>query len=214
MKLTVNNLSVTRGGRQVIEDLSFNVHAGETLIVKGTNGSGKTTLLRTLAGFLKPESGTMQANGVVPSEEDGPELRELCHYVGHLNAIKASQTVVETLDFYAGYFDPHAIPTERDRRIENALDRFQLTSLASVPSGYLSAGQKRRLGLARLLCVARSIWLLDEPTTSLDKKSSAALTEIIKDHVESSGLVVAATHLDLGLDNAEVLQLGAEVSTA
>jgi len=214
LKLTVKNLSVFRGGRQVIKDLSFFVQAGDALIVKGTNGSGKTTLLRALAGFLKPVSGTIQAYGVGHSEESRPQIGELCHYVGHLNAIKASQTVAETLNFYAGYFDQYTPEAERNKRIDAALDRFQLTALASVPSGYLSAGQKRRLGLARLLCVPRSIWLLDEPTTSLDQKSSAILSQIITEHVKNSGLVVAATHLDLGLDTAEELHLGVEAQTA
>lgn len=214
MKLTVENLSVNRGGRKVIQDLSFGVRAGEALIVKGTNGSGKTTLLRALAGFLKPESGRMQVCGLGQKDNDVATLAELSHYVGHLNAVKASQTVLETLEFYSGFFEPYATDTEHEARIDTALDRFQLSVLASVPCGYLSAGQKRRLGLARLLCVPRPIWLLDEPTTSLDQKSSATLSEIIKDHVANSGLVVAATHLDLGLDNAEVLQLGAEVRGA
>jgi len=214
LKLSVENLSVNRGGRSVIEDLSFSVEAGDALIVKGTNGSGKTTLLRTLAGFLKPETGRIEVSNFDLKNDDAPMVAELCHYVGHLNGVKASQTVLETLSFYATFFEPLASMAEQEERLETALERFQLSALASVPCGYLSAGQKRRLGLARLLCVPRPIWLLDEPTTSLDQKSSTALSQIINDHVANNGSVIAATHLDLGLDKAGVLQLGAEARAA
>ena len=214
MKLSIENLSVNRGGRWVIDDLSFSVAAGEALIVKGTNGSGKTTLLRTLAGFLKPETGRIDISGMEVANDEAPALAELCHYVGHLNGVKVSQTVLETLSFYATFFEPSAPTTIQDERLDDALDRFQLSALASVPCGYLSAGQKRRLGLARLLSVPRPVWLLDEPTTSLDQKSSAALSQIITEHVANSGLVIAATHLDLGLDTEKTLQLGAEAHAA
>lgn len=208
----MQNLSVVRGERHVISDLNFEVRAGEALIVKGTNGSGKTTLLRTLAGFLKPQSGLIKGHLPDEGEDDEPVLREHIHYVGHLNAIKASQTVLETLHFYADFFGDQATPIERVARIDDALAQFQLEDLTSIPNSYLSAGQQRRLGLARLLCAPRPIWLLDEPTTSLDQKNSAALTTIIKDHLAHGGLVVAATHLDLGLVNATVLQLDTEAA--
>ena len=210
MKLSIQNLSVRRGARPVINMLSFDVEAGEALLVKGTNGSGKTTLLRTLAGFLTPEAGRIELENF---ESDEVRLSEVCHYVGHLNAIKASQTVDETLSFYAGFLNPEADRNDISTCVDQALDRFSLSGLASIPSGYLSAGQKRRLGLARTLCAPRPIWLLDEPTTSLDQKNAGALSEIITDHVASGGLVIAATHLDLGLDNARVLQLDEQART-
>lgn len=206
MKLTVKNLSVWRGSRVVIEDQSFDVQAGEVLLVKGKNGSGKTTLLRALAGLIRPENGEVALLG---TNDDAP-LADHCHYVGHLNAVKATQTVWETVEFHARFLNPDADRGDTRSSVDHALERFSLSQLASVPSGYLSAGQKRRLGLARLLSAPRPIWFLDEPTTSLDQQSAEGLASVINEHVDDGGMVIAATHLDLSLAQARTLQLDAD----
>lgn len=195
--LEVTNLSVERGGRRILSDLSFTVTAGEALLVRGPNGSGKTTLLRTIAGFLSPISGHIRLTG----DEEQP-LTERIHYVGHLNGVRASLTVEENVRFWARYLGGS------EDRVSAALERFGLASLASIPTGYLSAGQRRRLALVRPLLAFRPLWLLDEPSTSLDARSTAVLAEAIDEHVSSGGIVVAATHLELGIARSRELRLG------
>lgn len=191
-----------RGGRRIIEGLSFELGAGEALLLTGRNGSGKTTLIRTIAGYLSLQSGSITLAG------EGGELEVVssAHYVGHLDANKASLTVLENLAFWRAYLAPEA--SGGDDAIWRALEAFEIDALADIPAGYLSAGQKRRLGLARLLVADRPLWLLDEPTVSLDTQSTALLAGIIGRHVAAGGLVVAATHLPLGLDGARELRLG------
>lgn len=200
MQLAVRDLVLTRGARTVVDGLSFDARSSETLLITGPNGAGKTTLVRALAGLLKPASGSIRLDG----GDVERELAEQAHYVGHLNGTKPALTVAENLEFWARYLGgavgADAIPL--------ALEQFGLATLAEIPAGYLSAGQKRRLGLARLLVAARPIWLLDEPTVSLDAASSALLAEIIDAHVGAGGLVVAATHLSLGLARTRELRLG------
>lgn len=205
LKLSVTDLSVWRGEREVIQNLSFDVGRGDALILTGANGSGKTTLLRTLAGFLKPHSGRID----LETGEQDSVIADYCHYVGHLNGIKSSQTVFETLQFFAGYLNLQDDRNAVAGYVNAALERFSLASMATIPAGYLSAGQKRRLSLARLLCAPRPIWLLDEPTTSLDKDASRNLESIIAEHVGAGGIVIAATHLDLSLESATKIDLGA-----
>lgn len=208
MKLVVENLVVSRGDREVIKGRSFSAKSGDALTLTGRNGSGKTTLLRAVAGLIQPDAGEITLSG---AGEDG-EVSDYCHYVGHLNGVKASQTVSETVLFFAQFLNPDASRTQHLEAVDEALAQFALSELASVPSGYLSAGQRRRLGLARLLSAPRPIWLLDEPTTSLDQISSNALGKIIDAHVSGGGLVIAATHLDLGLANSQTLSLDPEVA--
>lgn len=195
---------VARGGRRIIDGLSFAVQSGEALLLTGRNGAGKTTLIRALAGYLSPLSGTIRIDGF----DDEREPREACHYVGHLDANKASLTVLENLRFWQSYLGGEGSGTMAEECLWAALERFGLDPLAEIPAGYLSAGQKRRLGLARLLVARRPVWLLDEPTVSLDAQSTALLAKIIDTHVADGGLVVAATHLPLGLGDARELRLG------
>lgn len=206
MQLEARDLVVVRGGRRVIEYLSFSVTAGEVLLLTGRNGSGKTTLIRTLAGYLAAAAGSVSLTGF----DSEREPREACHYVGHQDANKASLTVAENLRFWQRYLSIRDLPSpsEQDAQLGSALERFGLDALADIPAGYLSAGQKRRLGLARLLVAPRPLWLLDEPTVSLDSQSTALLAGIIDAHVAAGGLVVAATHLPLGLAAARELRLG------
>ena len=200
MQLIAENLCLDRGGRRIIEDRSFAVASGEALVLTGPNGAGKTTLLRGLAGFLAPADGTVRL-------QDGAldrEIAEQCHLVGHRDGVKASLSVRENAAFFATYLASGA-----GADVEAALERLGLAELADVPAAYLSAGQRRRLGLTRLLLATRPLWLLDEPTVSLDTASVASLTGMVSDHLMGGGLLVAATHIPLGLAGTRELRLGA-----
>lgn len=183
--------------------------AGEALLVVGPNGAGKTTLIRTIAGFIAPSAGGIFLKG----DSGDRDLAELCHYVGHLTGIKANLTAAENLAFWAEYLDGG---NERaiDDRVDEALSHFGLLALADYPAGLLSAGQKRRLGLARLSVAERPIWLLDEPTVSLDAASTELLAGLIQRHLAGGGLLIAATHLPLGLEEPTYLRLGAPAPEA
>ncbi len=200
LELSAEGLAVERGGRLLFEGLSFTLEAGQALLLKGPNGTGKTSLLRVLAGFLRPITGRVSLTG----GQDARSLAEHCHWVGHANAVKPALTVEENAAFWATYLGASG---DTRASLAVALDRFGLTELAHIPAGYLSAGQKRRLGLARLLLVPRPIWLLDEPTVSLDADSTATLAGVIEAHLANGGLAIAATHLPLGLASARELQL-------
>ena len=205
MQLVAEDLVVERGGRRVIDGLSFAVAAGEALVLAGANGSGKTTLLRALAGFIRPVRGAVRLEG-----GDGElTLAEQAHVVGHANAVKSSLTVVENTAFWGDYLGsgPPGSSAAMGERLEAALRHFGLDDLADFPAAYLSAGQKRRLGLARLLVADRPLWLLDEPTVSLDTASSERLVAAVNAHTKSGGIAVIATHLPLALESARTLQL-------
>jgi len=204
----------------VIDGLSLLAVEGECLILRGPNGAGKTTLIRTLAGFLDPIEGSVMlaapadelAGSSRPSLDQDIPLPEQSHYIGHLNGIKSNLTVAENLAFWNAYLDPGAAKGERLDRIDEALETFGLMPLEDIPAGYLSAGQKRRVGLARLLLADRPLWLLDEPTVSLDSASVAILAGLIERHLAGGGLAVAATHIPLGLDKARVFELSAPMT--
>lgn len=198
MKLVADGLTLVRGARPLVSGLSFAVEAGTALLVTGRNGAGKTTLLRAIAGLFQPSAGTVRLEGA--GEERA--LPELCHYFGHLNAIKGGLTVAENADFWARYLEGDA------GAIDAALATFGLSGLRDIPAAYLSAGQKRRLGLARLLLAQRPLWLLDEPVTSLDTGAQGVFTEAVAAYLGRGGIVVAATHAPLGLAAARELRLG------
>lgn len=209
MLLHADNLTVERGTRTVIARLSFTTKAGDALLVVGPNGAGKTTLIRTLAGFITPSGGTitLKDDGGDRNIADG-DVSQRCHYVGHLTGIKANLTAAENLAFWATYLGDGGDRDAIADRVDDALAHFGLEALADYPAGLLSAGQKRRLGLARLCVAARPIWLLDEPTVSLDAASTEVLARLIQMHLAGGGLVIAATHLPLGLEEAVYLRLG------
>lgn len=196
--LVIEGLAVERGGRRVLSELSFRVAAGEALLLTGPNGAGKTTLLKTIASFLSPAAGRI----TFANPEGEQPIADHAHYVGHLNGVRATLTVEENARFWAQYLGGAA------DRVHPALDRFGLASLAAIPTGYLSAGQKRRLALARLLLAHRPLWLLDEPSSSLDANSTQVLAGVLDQHVAEGGLIVAATHLSLGLARSRELRLG------
>lgn len=197
MKLAVHDLTCIRGGRTIFEGLGFALEQGEGLAVTGPNGAGKSSLLRTLAGFIPPARGSVALEG---GEADLP-LAEQCHFVGHLNGIRKSLTVGENLAFWSHYYGAAGDAYE-------ALARFGLDAIADISAGLLSAGQARRLSLARLVQVKRPLWLLDEPSASLDAASAAMLADVIRDHLNGGGILVASTHGPLGIDFTKTLQLG------
>lgn len=205
MQLVAEDLVLERGGRRVINGLSFTVAAGEALVLAGPNGSGKTTLLRAMAGFIRPMHGTVRLEG----GNGELTIAEQAHVVGHANAVKSSLTVVENTAFWGDYLgsSPPSSSAAIGERLEAALRHFGLDDLGDFPAAYLSAGQKRRLGLARLLVADRPLWLLDEPTVSLDTASSERLVAAVNAHTKSGGIAVIATHLPLALESARTLQL-------
>lgn len=201
MQLVAENLVLERGGRNVVDGLSFRLEPGAALVLTGPNGSGKSTLLRALAGYLRPAAGSVRVTG---AGEDR-EASEVCHFVGHLDGIKSHLTAAENLDFWATYLGGQAAVAAR---VEAALRAFALDALADIPAGYLSAGQKRRLALARLTAAERPLWLLDEPTVSLDAASVEVLVAAINAHLKSGGMAVIATHVPMALAPMQQIRLG------
>ncbi|XSG81919.1 MAG: heme ABC exporter ATP-binding protein CcmA [Methyloligella sp. ZOD6] len=198
-RLEAHDIACRRGLRLVFEGLSFALDAGEALLLTGPNGAGKTSLLRLIAGFLPPEAGEIR---VLPADDETP-YPEHIHYLGHANGIKASLSVAENLRFWIDYYGTAAC----DNSPEASLARFGLAEIASLPAGLLSAGQKRKLALCRLLTAPRPIWLLDEPSVSLDKASAKILTDIVKEHLQGGGMAIVASHLPIPLSFAHRLDL-------
>ena len=201
MALNATGLAIDRGGRRVVHDVTFSLRAGDALLVMGANGAGKSTLLRALAGLLPLAAGKI--DWVFPSLE-GP-LAEAAHYVGHKDALKSTLTLGETLYFWARLL---AHPWRASRPVSVALAEVGLSQAAETEVAYLSAGQRRRAALARLLVAQRPVWLLDEPSSALDTVSQARLDAMMAAHRQNGGIIVAATHLPLGLDGAKILRLG------
>ena len=202
MNLIGVDLTCVRGGRRVFSKINFSVTAGTALFLTGPNGAGKSSLLRMIAGLISPTEGHLALNG-----GDGEmSVAEQTHYLGHLDPHKPALTVMENLAFWARFLNGSAVFDPA--RINRGLEAAGLAELADLPAGYLSAGQRRRLSLARLLAVPRPIWLLDEPTTALDAASQERLRGVMHAHLADGGLVVAATHAPLGLDTASELRLG------
>jgi heme exporter protein A len=198
--LSGRELACLRGERMVFEGLGFDLAPGGALVLTGPNGSGKTSFLRLVAGLLRPAAGSLAWRGR-PVGDDPDALRAELHYVGHLDAVKPLLTVSENLVFWARMRGGGAV-TE-------ALAGFGLTALANVPARFLSAGQRRRVALARLLAAPAALWLLDEPTVGLDSESIEALTSAMAAQRDSGGMVIAATHATLSLRDAGALQFGA-----
>lgn len=201
-RLCVDDLCVTRGGRVVLDRLSFSLAAGQALIVTGPNGAGKSTLLRALAGLLPRAGGSIALAGGPPDVE----LPQQAHYLAHSDGMKSALTIEENLDFWSRYLAQK--PDPRSRTVDGALAIVGLGQIAAAPVGVLSAGQKRRAALARLLVAFRPLWLLDEPLTALDRASREKFAIAMREHCAQGGLIVAATHEPLGLDEASSLALG------
>ena len=198
MQLAGNNLACIRGGRVVFARLNFSVTDGEALLITGRNGAGKSSLLRVIAGLVRLAEGKLSLEGGDPEAAIGEQV----HYLGHQDALKPALSVAENLQFWAAYLGNAA------GDIEPALEAVALKPLAELPAAYLSAGQRRRLSIARLIAVKRPIWLLDEPTSALDVASQERLTGLMRDHLASGGMIVAATHGPIGLEAPREMRIG------
>jgi len=187
MDLRLTDVAVARGGVPVLGGVSFTLAAGKALILRGPNGSGKTTLLRTIAGLQPPLSGQIEG------------AEDAVAYAGHADGLKAMLSVAENLKFWAAVYGRTDIGP--------ALAAYALEPLADRLTGTLSAGQKRRAGLARLMVTGRSIWVLDEPTVSLDVDAVAMFAKAVQAHLATGGMALLATHIDLGLTQAQVLDV-------
>ncbi|WGJ13790.1 heme ABC exporter ATP-binding protein CcmA [Methylocapsa sp. D3K7] len=198
MRLSASNLTAERGDRIIFANLSFALEAGECLTVTGPNGAGKSTLLRVLAGLLPRLGGEIS---LTPATD--VTIAEQVHYVGHADALKGLLTASENLQFLGPMLDAGHGGLTADA----ALAEFGLSHIANLPAAYLSAGQKRRVTLARLLAIKRPLWLLDEPLTALDAASQALMARLMTSHLAQGGLIVAATHARLGLPGRD-LRLG------
>jgi heme exporter protein A len=200
MRLRVWDLTLERGGRRLFAGLSFEAPESEAVIVTGPNGAGKTSLLRALCGFLPAQAGRFALEGA----DDDRSVGEQAHYLGHADALKGALTAGENLAFWAGALGGDS---SRDKA-RQALARVGLTHVIDFPARALSAGQKRRVALARLFVARRPLWLLDEPTAALDAAAQAVFAAIMREHLTGRGIIVAATHAPLGLEGAQALRLG------
>jgi heme exporter protein A len=194
MKLSGRGLTCVRGGRGVFAGLDFDVAAAQALAVTGANGAGKSSLLRILAGLLHAEAGTINLEGGEPERSVG----EHAHYLGHRDPLKPALTVRENLEFWQQF-----LGGER-AEVRDSLSRAGIGHAAELPAAVLSAGQRRRLSMARLLAVKRPIWLLDEPTSALDSAGQQLFAALMARHLDDGGLIIAATHGPLGIDAAEL----------
>jgi heme exporter protein A len=201
LRLVIEGLALERGQRDLVAGLTVTVEAGQILAVTGENGTGKSTLLRAIAGLLAPAAGTIRLEGPVDPEAG---VAPHAHYVGHAEASRANLTSAENLDFWAATLGGARIGASA----REALDLVGLPQVADLPVAYLSAGQRRRVALARVLVAPRSIWLLDEPLTALDMGAQRLVTGLMRAHLAQGGLIVAATHADLEIEGLRELHLG------
>ena len=202
MRLIADGLAARRGEDLLFSSISFDLGAGEGLILTGPNGSGKSTLLRVVAGLLRADRGTVTWSSPL---EGNIRASEACHYLGHRNAMKGELSVAENLSFWKSFFGDFtggAGSTVRD-----ASERVGLGGITHLPFGYLSAGQQRRIAFAKLLVSYRPVWILDEPTAALDTRAEATFTELIREHLDGGGILLAATHQPLGLEGMRELRM-------
>ncbi|WOH66565.1 heme ABC exporter ATP-binding protein CcmA [Bradyrhizobium sp. BWA-3-5] len=199
MRLSGRQIDCIRGGRRVFSGLGFEASSGEVLAVVGPNGAGKTSLLRLLAGLLAPAGGSVELEG----GEAELTLPEQSHYLGHRDALKPALSVHENLSFWRDFLGGKA------GDVDQCLAAVGLGHAAHLPAAYLSAGQRRRLSIARLLVVRRPVWLLDEPTSALDIAGQSLFVGVMRDHLAGGGIIIAATHTPLGIEAQELRMGGA-----
>ena len=204
MSLKVKSLSCQRSGRTIFSDLSLEIAPGEAVLLRGPNGAGKSTLLRVIAGLMPAISGEISLHGTPSTNRD--DFQSQITYAGHLDAIKPQLTVAENLHFWAQLFNAD--------NLAQTMDDFHLTEIADRPAHACSAGQKRRLGLARIAVTSRPLWLLDEPTVSLDTETTARFAATIDAHCAAGGIAFIATHIDLGLKTPRTFEMQAYTPSA
>ena len=202
MRLVAEGLSARRGEDLIFQDISFEIAAGEALVVKGPNGSGKSTLLRVLAGLLPAEAGTAK---LLAAAQPVERLSEAAHYLGHRNAMKRELTVEENLAFWKAFLGDFANGAAVS--VDEAAESVGLGSIAHLPFGYLSAGQQRRMAMAKLLVAWRPVWILDEPTAALDVDAEKMFAGLVMAHLARGGIAIAATHQPLGLEGVKELRM-------
>ncbi|RWO71304.1 MAG: heme ABC exporter ATP-binding protein CcmA [Mesorhizobium sp.] len=201
MRLIAENLGGERGGEAVFSGIDFVLEERQALIVTGPNGSGKSTLLRVIAGLLPAAQGSVRIEGAMEIEDGDeafPSVASACHYLGHQNAMKPALSVAENLRFWRDFNGDGQLG------VEEALETVGLGGIGHLPFGYLSTGQRRRAAIAKLLVSHRPLWLLDEPTAGLDKASEGRFAGLMAKHCEGGGMIVAATHLPLGIEGTEL----------
>jgi len=199
MRLSISNLAGERSGETVFEGVDIELAGGQCLIVTGENGSGKSTMLRVIAGLLPAAAGEIRFEG---GGDDWPDLMSGCHYLGEKNGMKTALTVAENLTFQQQFLG-NAFHT-----VDEALDAVGLPQVATLPFGYLSTGQRRRIAIASLLVSFRPVWLLDEPTSGLDLGSERRFADLMRGHLEDNGIIIAATHAPLGIEGAKEMVMG------
>ena len=200
MRLVAEGLSATRGEDLIFQDISFEIAGGEALVVKGPNGSGKSTLLRVLAGLLPAESGSAT---LLAAPHPVERIGEAAHYLGHRNAMKRELTVEENLAFWKAFLGDFAGGV--GIAVDEAAEAVGLGGIVHLPFGYLSAGQQRRMAMAKLLVAWRPVWILDEPTAALDAAAEAMFAGLVTAHLARGGIAIAATHQPLGLEGVKEL---------
>jgi heme exporter protein A len=194
MRLSGRGVRCVRGGREVLSGLDFEASSGEALAVTGANGTGKTSLLRMIAGLLTVADGSIDLEG----GEAELTLPEQAHYLGHRDALKPAMSVMENLAFWQDFLGGKTFDAA------TSLAAVGLDHAIHLPAAYLSAGQRRRLSIARLLVVWRPVWLLDEPTSALDTAGQSMFAAVMGDHLSHGGLIIAATHAPLGIAAREL----------
>ena len=202
MRFEADTLSVNRGLRRVVQDVSFSLGEGDALTVTGVNGAGKSTLLRALCGLLPLAGGRLRLAGIGEGEDDPSVFREHLHYLGPQNAMKAALSIRENLAFWRDFSGG-----SDGLEIEQALRAVELPHVADLPFSYLSTGMRRRVAICRLLVSKKPVWIVDEPTSGLDRSASELFAGLCRAHCADGGILVAATHLPLGLGKAQTLAM-------
>ena len=197
LTLRAEDLLCRRGGREVFSGLTFALASGQALAVTGHNGAGKSSLLRMIAGLLRIEGGRLALSGGDAERSIG----EQAHYLDHQDALKPSLSVLENLEFWSAWLGGTG-------DVRAALRAVELETLSRLPASYLSAGQKRRLSLARLVAIPQPVWLLDEPSSALDAPAQATLLSLMREHLGNGGIIVAATHAPIAIDGIRELRIG------